>query len=290
MPQAFLIEQGLDNISFYSVNIRKNGQSVDTFDYANNFCRYTVISKHPYYDGEYVSLFIHNQENPYISDRLDMGVPHLLFRNKDGKYELGNKIGRQESLLLVPEGWIIEDDEQFNVEEYLWNQTKLNVIHISSEYKDNIIVKCTDGTITFGMNAPLYWTEMQSSPMFEPHIIESLYDANKCIYTLCYDTEDGVESKRRNVQYRDKWQNTWEESPSYGEIFARAIDNNGNYVTPIKFINIGDGLVVCLEKADKDSCQIKVSWSHGHVTTTEGKRKVNDVWEIKKKTVMTHAR
>lgn len=282
LPQAFLIEQGLDNISFYSVNIRKNGQSVDTFDYANNFCRYTVISKHPYYDGEYVSLFIHNQENPYITDRLDMGVPHLLFRNKDGKYELGNKIGRQESLLLVPEGWIIEDDKQFNVEEYLWNQTKLNVIHISSEYKDNIIVKCNDGTITFGMNAPLYWTEMQSSPMFEPHIIESLYDANKCIYTLCYDTEDGVESKRRNVQYRDKWQNTWEESPSYGEIFARAIDNNGNYVTPIKFINIGDGLVVCLEKADKDSCQIKVSWSHGHVTTTEGKRKVNDVWEIKK--------
>ena len=123
---------------------------------------------------------------------------------------------------------------------------------------------------------------MQSSPLYIPDVTESLYDATKCIFMLCYDTEDGTDSKRRNVQYRNKWQNTWTDTPSFGEIFARAIDTNGNYVTPMRFINIGEGLVISLQRADKNSCQIKVTWPHGHVSTTEGEKKIDDVWEIKK--------
>ena len=160
--------------------------------------------------------------------------------------------------------------------------TKLQGLHIPSDYTDNIVLKGEDGCITLGMNAPLYWTELQSSPLYVPDVIESLYDANKCAFTLCYDTEDGTESKRHNVQYRNKWQNVWTDTPSFGEIFARAIDTNGNYVAPLRFINIGEGLVISLQKADKSSCQIKVSWAHGHVSTTEGEKKIGDVWEIKK--------
>lgn len=37
-----------------------------------------------------------------------------------------------------------------------------------------------------------------------------------------------------------------------------------------------------LEKADKDSCQIKITWPYGDVFTTEGKR-TGDVWEIKRR-------
>ena len=109
LPKEFLEEQGLINIPFFSVQVRKNGQAIDTFDYANNFCRYAVVSKHPYTNGDYISLFLHNQEEPYIADNLDMTVPHLLYRNKDGKYELGNQIGKQESILLIPEGWTVDD-------------------------------------------------------------------------------------------------------------------------------------------------------------------------------------
>ena len=282
LPQLFLEEQRLDKTNFFSVQVRKNGLAVDTFDYANNFCRYAVVSKHPYSDGDYISLYLHNQEDAHIGDNLDMSVPHVLFRNKDGKYELGNQMGRQESIILIPEGWSVQTETDFPIHDYLWGATKLQVLLIPAEYTDSIILTGEDGSITFGMNAPLYWTEMQTHPLYVPDVIESLYDASKCIYTLCYDTEDGTESKRRNVQYRNKWQNVWTDTPSYGEIFARAIDNNGNYVTPMRFINIGDGLVISLQKADKDSCLIRVAWSHGHVSTTEGEKKVGDVWEIKK--------
>ena len=282
LPQVFLEEQELDKSNFFSVQVRKNGQAVDTFDYANNFCRYAVVSKHPYEKDDYIALFLHNQEEPHIGDDLDMSVPHLLYRNKDGKYELGNQMGKQESLLLIPEGWDVEDDEKFVLHDYTWGETKLQGIEISADFTDNIVVRGEDGAITFGISAPLYWTEMMSHPLYQPAIIEPVYDANKCHYILCYDTEDGTKSRPRNVEYRNKWQSVWSDIPSYGEIFVRAKDAGGNYVTPMRFINIGEGLVISLQKADKDSCQIRVSWPHGHVSTTEGERKVNDVWEIKK--------
>lgn len=282
LPKEFLEEQGLINIPFFSVQVRKNGQAIDTFDYANNFCRYAVVSKHPYTKGDYISLFLHNQEEPYIADNLDMTVPHLLYRNKDGKYELGNQIGKQESILLIPEGWTVDDSCTLDVHDYSWGETMLQGIRIPSDYANNILVKGEDGAITFGMNAPLYWTEMRSNPLFVPDVIEPVYDADKCSFSLCFDTEDGTESKRRPVQFRNKWQKEWTESPSYGELYARTIDVNGNYVTPLRFVNIGDGLVISLQKADKDSCQIRVTWPHGHVSTTEGEKKIGDVWEIKK--------
>lgn len=284
LPQLFIEDQKIDKTNFFSVQVRKNGQAVDTFDYANNFCRYPVLSKHPYQKGDNISLFIHNQENAHIGISFDMSVPHLLFRNKDDKYELGNQMGRQESLILIPEGWVVLTKTDLSMCDYSWGSTKLRVLHIPADFSDNIVLKGDDGSITFGMNASLYWTEMQSHPLYEPDVIEPLYDASKCIYTLCYDTEDGTESKRRNVhvQYRNKWQNIWTDTPSFGEIFVRAIDTNGNYVEPMRFINVGDGLVISLQKADENSCQIKVDWPHGHVSTVEGEKKIGNVWEIKK--------
>lgn len=282
LPQSFLEEQGLDKTPFFTVQVRKNGQAIDSFDYANNFCRYTVVSKRPYSEGDYISLFLHNQEEPHLGDNLDMNVPHLLYRNKDGRYELGNQLGRQESLLLIPEDWSVDSSCKLEVNEYLWGDTVLQGILIPYDYVENIVVSGEDGTITFGMNAPLYWTEMQSHQLYMPDVIEPVYDAAKCAFAICYDKEDGIETKRRAVQYRSKWQNEWSDQPSYGGIFARAIDSKGMYVTPLRFINIGDGLAVSLLKADKNSCQIRVSWPHGQVSTTEGERKVGDVWEVRK--------
>ena len=282
LTQAFLEDNGLLNVNFFSVQVRKNGQAVDTFDYINNFCRYNVVSKHPYIDGDNISVFLHNQEEPYLTDDLDMEVPHILYQDKDGKYISGNRMGRDNSLLLIPEGWDVENDHLYIIHNYTWGEKKLRGILIDAGYTEDIIVTSPDGAITFGMSAALYWTDIQSHPLYLPDIIEPVYNADKCSFALCYDTENGVETKRRNVQFRSKWEKEWSDVPSYGEIFARAIDLNGNYVTPESFINIGDGLAISLLNADKDTCQIKIAWPHGHISTKEGERKVNDVWEIKK--------
>lgn len=284
LPQAFLEEQQLNDVNFFSVQIRNNGQAVDTFDYANNYCRYPVYSKHTYRDGDFISICFDNQKDAHISDYLDMSVPHLLFRNADDMYELGNQMGTQESIIIIPEGWNTETVVDFPIAEYTWGTSKLRCLRIPADFKETIVLSGEEGSIKFGANSPLYWTEMQSHPLTIPDVLESVYDANKCIYNLCYDSEDGSEATRRNVrvQYRNKWENQWTDNPSYGEIFARGVDESGNYVTPMSFINIGDGLAISLKHADRNSCQIKVVWPHGHVSTNEGERKIDDVWEVKK--------
>ena len=281
LQQVFLENQGLQNENFFSVQVRKNGHAVDTFDYINSFCRYTVISKHQYNDNDTISVFLHNQEEPYLCDAL-VDVPHLLYRNKDGKYLLGNRLGKDVSLLLIPEGWKVEDEASYTIHDYVWGKKKFQGILVNPSDTDDIIVKGHDGTITFGTNAELYWTDIMSHPLYQPNILEPVYNAEKCSFALSYDSNDGTNTKRCNVQFRNKWQSEWSDIPSYGEIFARAIDFNGHFVTPIRFINIGEELTVSLLKADMNSCQIRVLWPYGNVSTTEGERKVNDIWEIKK--------
>lgn len=282
LTQSFIEEQGLQNVNFFSVQVRNNNQAVDSFDYVNNFCRYEMMSKHPYADGDFISLFIHNQETPYLGDDLDMSIPHILFRNSEGKFELGNQLGKNESFLLVPEGWQIDDKEHFVVEEYAWGTSLLQGMKLADDYTDNIIVRGKDGVITFGKSAPLYWTEMRSHPLYQPDVAEPIYNAIECDYALGFDTEEGCASKRCSVQYRNKWQEEWSDMPSFGEIFARAIDNNGNYVTPIRFINVGEGIGISILNANQDTCQIRITWPYGHVSTTEGDLRANDSWEIKK--------
>ena len=289
LPEAFLIENRLAHVPFFSVQVRKNGQAVDTFDYVKNFCRYPVVSKHPYADGDSISLFLHEQEKPYITDYLDTSIPHLLYRKKDGKYELGNQIGRTDSFLLIPKDWYIENETSFTIIDYQWGNRIIQGIEIPSDFIDNIIVKGADGIITFGMASPLYWTEMATPPLYIPDVIEPLYNAENSIFSLCYDADNGKKNTREiNVQFRNKRQTEWSDKPSYGEIFARAVDTNGNFVTPIKLMNIGNGFSVSLQHADKDTCQIKVTWDHGHVTTNEGVKMANDVWEIKKEDCPDH--
>lgn len=282
LTQNFLESQGLQDVNFFSVQVRKNGQAVDTFDYVNQFCRYTVVSKHPYVDGDNITIYLHNQEEPYLSEDLDMDVPRLLYRDKDGIYVSGNHIGKDYSLLLIPDGWDVENEKSYSIQNYTWGERIFRGIQIPADSTSDITVKGNDGTITFGMSAALYWTDIQSHPLYQPDVVEPLYNADKCSFALCFDTDDGIGTKRRNIQFRNKWQSEWTETPSYGEIFARAIDINEHYVTPIRFINIGEGLSISILQANKESCQIKVIWSHGHVSTKEGEKKANDVWFIKK--------
>lgn len=281
LSESFLKDEGLDNVSFFSIQVRKNSKVVATFDYnRDHFCRDNVISECPYANGDYISVYLHTQEQPYLGDALDMSVPHLLYRSHDDLYELGNCMGQRESLLLIPENWTLENTYNLDKQEFLWGDIKLLGILIPADFTNDLIVKGPDGKITFGNDTPLYWTQIQSHPIYEPNIIESVYDANRCNFSLCYDSEEGSKFKGGRVQFRSKWKSEWSDRPDYGKIFARVVTQD-KYVTPISFINVGDKLDIRLEKADKDSCQIKITWPYGDVFTTEGKR-TGDVWEIKK--------
>ena len=283
LPDAFLEDCGLLDMKSFTVQIQVNGKISDTFDYVHNFCRYAVVSKHPYYNGDKVSLFIDTRTEPHISGDLDMSVPHIMYRNKEGKYVLGNQIGKQDSFLLIPSSWKVSDDCILEQESYSWDTETYIGIRIPYDFQEDIKVESQDGVITLGPNSALYWTELTSTPLYIPDVQESLYDASHSRFTLCYDSEDGTRSSHsNNIEYRNKWQTEWSNDPSYGEIYARVKDSNGNFITPTKFINIGTGLTINVISSNESYCHLKVTWPHGRVSTDEGVRKANDIWLINK--------
>lgn len=284
LPLAFIEDQHLEDVNFFSAQVQVNGKAVDTFDYANNFCRYAIVSKHPFRDGDSIALFIANHSEPLLTGDLDMNVPHLLGQTQNGLYELAGQLGKQENVILIPDGWEVENDYGMSTETFLWGEMELRTMFVDSSFDGSIKLIGSDGTIEFGQGITLFWTELQNHPLYIPDIVESVYDASKCRFKLCYDTAEGEKSYPcENVEYRSKRQKEWANEPAYGEIFARAKDNSGHYfVTPIRFINVGDGLTISLQNADKESCRIKVAWTHGHVSSVEGVRKTDDVWEVKK--------
>lgn len=284
LPQAFLEEYQLEESNFFSAQVRVNGKAVDTFDYANNFCRYAVVSKHPYRDGDRIALFLADRYEPIITEELDMSVPHLLGITKDELYELTGQLGKRECCILIPEGWEEERDYGFEIDTYHWNGMKLRCMIVPSTYDSSIKLRNQDGSIEFSQNASLYWTEIQTHPLYQPDVMESVYDASQCQFKLCYDSAEGEKSYRcTEIEYRSKRQSEWSSEAAYGEIFARAKNGSGHqFVTPVRFINVGDGLTVSLQSADEESCRIKVAWSNGHVSTEEGTKKSDDVWEIRR--------
>lgn len=283
LPKRFLEDEGLTEKNFFSMEVRDNGKTVNTFDYVDGFCRYEVSCKHPYTEGNDIAIFIDDQSEPYMNEDFDMDIPHLLCRGKKGRYELGNKIGQEDSFIIIPEGWHIEEQEELKEEVYLWNEVELKGVEIPSNYQKEVVVVNGDDKIVFGESQSLYWTEVLSRPIYVPDVDEPLYDLEACKFALCHDTDEGKHStKHVELRYRTKSKREWDDEPSYGEIYVRAIDESGHYVAPVKIKNIGGGLKINVVDADSDTCQIRISWEHGKVTTNEGTLKSNDTWEVKK--------
>lgn len=286
LSKGFVGDYTLPNPDFFSVQVRVNGKAAESFDYLNNYCRYAVRSKHPYHNGDRISIYLTDCNAELAADELDLSIPHLLYRNIKGLYELGNRLGNTPSFLMVPEGWKITSSlDGLQEESYDWNGEQYVGVHIPPTYKGDIRVECQGEHITFNSKAILCWTELKGTPLDMPTIDKMLYDVSKCKFVLCFDDDD-IFAKPivvPRVEFRDKGKTEWSETPSYGEIVARAKSKNGSFITPTnKFINIGEGFSFNVLDANESTCQVKVNWPHGGVKVEEGTRKINDVWQIEK--------
>lgn len=282
-PSDGFISQNHLSKEFFSVDVRVNGKIQDTFDFNDGFCRYDVRSIHPYKNGNVIDIHLENREKPYLSDSMDLSVPHLLYQNKDGNYELGNQLGKQKSLLLLNGDWDIKDAEPFKVEIYHWGEDEYKAVLFDADFEGSITVTSKDGDITFSENAELDWTEIISYPLLQPNVIEPLYDAADAKFARCYnDSENNIVRHQRTALFRSKWDSEWKTEAPYGEIFVRATDGNNKYITPTEFINVGDQLLVATVKSDKDTCQMRVLWPYGQVACKEGRKEANDIWIVNK--------
>lgn len=284
LPLQFIKKQELINVPFFTINVNKNGRTENSFDYINGFCRYEVQCILKYSDGDVISLNINDREDPFISETLDMNTPHLLYQTINRTFKFGNKIGKERSLLIIPKEWSIEScDKLQEPKDYTWEERKFKVVLIPSEFNLDLIVYGPDGKMTFSSKSFLYWTKLSGNMLNSSLFIEPVYNANKTSFFLCSDGDENVvRNIGRPVEFRDKWGNSWKKVPSYGEILARTIEQNGSFVTPVRFINVGEDSVVSVASADGDTCKIKVNWKYGSAIPTFGRELTNGYWLIKK--------
>lgn len=284
IPKVFLEDHNLEEHAFFTATVRRNDNTVDSYDFFNGFSRYEVRSKHLYHNGDEITLLIQDEDVPHISVSLDLSTPHLLYRNSAGLYKLGNQLGKEKSLLIVPDGWKISDEESCAVVDYTWEDNKLKCIEIPEDFNGEIVTESSDGKLAFNSNAKLFWTEISSQPRQDlSNVIEATYNADEMNFTLAWDDMEGQRRNLRpNVEFRSKRSTQWENRPSYGEIYARIKDVDNNFVTPTKFINVGKDLKIFVVAADKEVCRIKVEWPYGKVFAAEGSKKIDGVWEFKK--------
>jgi hypothetical protein len=282
LPKTFIDEHNLSQ-NFFSVQLRVNGKpSGSPFEYNDNFCRYAVRISHHYHLGDTIALYLNDAEEPFQSKDIDMSIPHALFLNAEGRYELGNKVGKEQSLIIIPEGWNVENADGYKIETYSWADETYQGLLLDAGFEGIVTLTSVDGKICFGNDEPVYWTDLTSRPLYQPEIEETLYDARSAYFALATDDEDGSVKhvSGGDVEFRSKWDSHWTSQPAFGEIYARKQEKGGKFVAPIKLINVGEGLTISIVSAEKDSCAIRVLWAHGNVVCREGVKKANDTWEI----------
>lgn len=288
LSAEYLNDNGLNDINFFSLCVYDNDAAIDTFEYLDNYCWRPVESRHRYVLGNTISLMANGSEDKLLmSSDISLDVPRLLYR-EGSTYRMGNKIGVKESIVFFPEGWHIIEGEGFRSEEYKCitaeNPVRLNAIRISADFRDTIAL--TNGTdkIRFGCDVPIYWTEVQTPPMYNPDIEETLYDAERCRFLICHDADNngGVESiYTGQVQYSVN-KTEWTDTPEFGKIFVRCNDRYGNFVMYKQLINIGgDSLEISFPYSDENICNVQMAWTHGTILPPSlAERNADNSWKI----------
>lgn len=282
VKEEFMRQNELSS-DFFSLDVRVNDRIQDTFDFTNGFCRYDVRSVHPYKNGDIIDIYLENRDAPYLSDNLDLSVPHMLYQNKDGRYELGNQLGKQKSLLLLNDDWEIKDVDSFIVKTVKWGEDEYKAVLFDADFEGSITVSSKDGDITFSEDVDLMWTEIVSHPLQVPQVVEPLYNAERTKFARCYnDYENNVCRHQCNVLFRSKWNDNWSSEAPYGKIVVRATDANGTYITPINFINVGAEFSIESIESDKETCRMRILWPYGQVACVEGRKDEDDIWTVNK--------
>ena len=284
LPKVFCEENHLKVEKFLTLNITRNGQSVDSFDYLDGFCRHDVRSKHPYNNGDIIAAYLQGIDPPLRKESLDLTTPHILASGEKGRYKPCSRIGREESVIIVPEGWeLVSSSEGVQITDMRWIDTPFKCIWLPENYGSEIILSSNDGRITFGADTNFSWTEVTSLPLAYPSVIEPLYNASRITCVMCSEVEDVLVRKMvHGIEFRNKWSDKWSSTPSYGEIFVRAKSGDGDYVAHEKIINIGESLTVKTVEAGRTQCKIYIDWPYGYVKGPEAAIVDDCVWTIER--------
>lgn len=279
LPEEFIEEHQLSEAKFISITVKYNNDILYTAEYdERRYCRRNVRYNGTYKVGDEITIEIEETGEVLLIHELDLSDPKLLSLtdNYYNTYSLcdSKKIASSDCRAIAMDGWGGADVSNEN---YTIDNENYKVFFIKQTI-DPITINNTTESKTFDPRRPLCWTIIDQRCVLRTQLLtkEPLYDAKKMLFFK--GEEDRIDRNAQKVKFAQKGSRVWNDSPKLGEIRAK-IDLGNESVDTVKFINVGE-LIITKEASNKDTCDIRIKWEGGNITSTEAESLPNDNWRI----------
>lgn len=281
LSEDFINEHKLIDAQYITVSVKCNNNDIYIIEYDNrHYCRRNVKYRGQYRIGDEITIEIAETEEILLTHELDLSDPKLLslIDSYNNTYTLcdSKKIAFSDCRAIAMDGWTSKDlrNDNYSV------GTEIYKVFFIKQTSNSIIINNGLESKTIDPKQPLCWTIIDPKSVHRTQLLtkEPLYDAQNMSFFKGED--DKINRTPQKVKFASKGSRVWSVTPKLGEIRAR-IDMGNESVDPVKFINVG-GLSITKEASDQNTCDIRIGWEGGVVTSTEATSLQRDYWRISK--------
>lgn len=294
LKAEFVEDNGLIDKEAFSIITAEDGVEINNINYHRTNCDFYSEESFsigvPYKDVANITIRCPELDKVLVSEELDVYSPQLIRENEDGEYQLCSNrfIGHKEVIVIVPVGWTIENEDQYNVEEdYTYLDEKAKIIILPSGIEGQQVV-LRDGTGTkkvISATIPLTKVVVMNASMVTCLRQSAYFNVKNLSYFLKKSDGSLLHIHRDKLVFcSDRRTGIWTEEPSLGYVYVKP-QGDGIYADPIKILNLGEdknsfSITYC--DSDSDNCTIVASWNDGEMRCDSGKPMDYNRWRLKK--------
>lgn len=244
----------------------------------------------PYKDVANITIKCPELDKVLVSEELDVYSPQLIRENEEGEYQLCSNrfIGHKEVIIIVPAGWTIDNETEYNVEDdytYLDEKAKIIILPSGTERQQVILRDETGTKKIISATVPLTKVVVMNASMVTC-LRESAYFNVKNLYYSLKKSDGSLQHIRKDklIFCSDRRKGIWTEEPSLGYIYVKP-KGDDIYADPIKILNLGEDknkFSVNYRESDSENCTIIASWNEGEIRCENGKFIGDNRWRLKK--------
>ena len=291
----FIVNNDIADVDCFSISSYEDGNELSNVTYRrsqNDFYGDRALRIESYYNAD-TNISVRCPEllenEMLLSEELDNLSPQIVSENEDGDYVITNNryIGHKEVMVIVPDGWTINDEQNYYVDEgydYLGSNAKIVILRQGVENQSVVLTDVDGGRKTISATVPLTKVVVGNIGKVDQLGQSAFFNAKNLVFYL-----KRLDGRMRRINSEDllfcsdRRTGTWLTNPPYGYIYVKSSDENNN-ADPIKILNLGNApreLRINYMHSDANSCSMSVEWDNGTVECPMGQFRDN-IWLINK--------
>ena len=227
--------------------------------------------------------------NILLSEELDIYSPQLISEDEDGNYVITRNrlIGHKEVLVIIPEGWIVENEQNYHIEDgysYLGSRAKILFLQKGIEAQ-SVILSDQHGTKkTISATVPLAKVIVKKIGHIDNLRDNAFFKVQDLEYYIKYSDGRTISINREDLRFCcDRREGIWLTLPPVGHIYVKSCDDS-IYADPLRILSMGnssDDFRIRYLDSDANSCCMSVEWRNCKVACEIGE-KIDNYWKVNK--------